>query len=595
MRTPQSRLSRSQLKPAESVTDRALPERFVRLPASRHERRNIVQINTQQSAAHMAADEVRRSRAKSFLALDEKERYDANFLASGASRHISELPAKLVEILAKHHARIQDLFKTLDVDGNGQIQRDEFIGTMVALGLADAYTAEEMGILFAAVDRDDSKTISFEEMADMCQAARRGHDVLAQEDKQQRRAREEAALAQRAAEAAEVARSKAQARAAAEAAALHAAAAETRETSLQKDRADHEMQAELDKLRKQIEAGGISDANVLRLEAEGRKLRLLEAFGRLPPNQVAALKASHRAPPRREWNRYPQPRVERSSKKQDMAYRAKPDMRPASVAWPTATEIPVTDSEQLARFSPRLWSSSSAAALTQAKGASGALSQSQSATTISGSAVNVRLSRPASAAALSYVSTPGSNAPTRSLTINAMRPAPSIPPAMSLVAQTQQAYGAKRLLLRVHRPAPHHYIFFPMTATPKPALDKGQARIDMGRGGIRDDDIVSLVIQKLHDAYPREVPLEVSWGVGSRTTSMRPVRHVLVTARSTVLVEAQPIGAQYLRGNFAPSWKYNRNPEHHQGAVRRPVSAPSHTRSPIVPLLNFHGIRIQQR
>ena len=466
---------------------------------------------------------------KTFLLLSNAERHDANYLESGATRHISELPKKIIDIMGNHRTRIQDLFKTLDLDRNGEIEAPEFAEVLNSLGLVDIFTDEEVSLLFSAIDVDNDGSVTFEELLQMFHSTRRGKHILEQEDPAMKQAREDEAWAIKAAEA--------------EAAeAVKAAARAKEEARLQREREEAEAVAaaeavrlkrkkEEEDRRRAREAGGGG------LDEEERARRWAAALAALPKH-VAKSSSETSISSRPPWNHHVRPRVERSGRF-DISHRAKPcpDARPDSVAYPH----PHAEIAAHQRGSSRsLLPSASAATLPSGR--------------VVPSTSGLGLSTSTSTATLAPVTTHATQTSTgtaaKSDSVVASQHVSRTLAAASVVSQVQLAYGAKRNLLLVQRLAPNHYTFTPTSSKPG-SKEPDIVGFDAGPGTILDRDKVATAVLKLHKAFPHEVPLQVPWGSGYGIgATMRPVRHVLVTARNTILVEAMGIGVQFLRGTF---------------------------------------------
>lgn len=72
------------------------------------------------------------------LVIEEEEKQAASYDEHGLKRFIGDLPGQLVEIMKKHHARVLEIFNTLDEDGSGKITGAEFVRVVKMLGVASA-------------------------------------------------------------------------------------------------------------------------------------------------------------------------------------------------------------------------------------------------------------------------------------------------------------------------------------------------------------------------------------------------------------------------------------------------------------------------
>jgi hypothetical protein len=465
---------------------------------------------------------------KSFLTPTDAELAAANFLESGATRHISELPKKIIEIMSNHRTLVSSLFETLDADGDGECTVEEFVGILKSIGLAEAYTEADVVVLFKAIDSDNDGSITFTELDDMVHGVKRGKSIVAAEDPEERKKREAEARARKAEQDAQgearrlaeaeqmaaAAAAEAEARAAAEAAARAAGEADAAA------RAKAQREAAKRKAARE-EAVRLKAAKLAEEEAEAARKAAMAALVTIKPTEE---EAPRRPPP--AWNPYFRPRVERSSKRQALAFRAKADLRPGSVAFQTPAEIP--DHQRAAHGLELL--------------------PKQSGTRFVGLATTT-LNRSASASTLEH-----SRRPPPFMTNEQVREAErgfraleGRPPSTSVVEQTHFAYGCKRNLLLVQRAAPNHYVFTPLSDHSCKPIPGGES-LDAGAGGIFDSDTVATAMEKLQAAFPLAVPQKVQWRVGS--TATRAVRHILLTGRQVPLRESEEIRREVLRGAY---------------------------------------------
>ena len=175
-------------------------------------------------AATGATQQPRRLRPRerstqSFLVLGETDRERARV------GHVSELPPILVEILSSHRARVHELFATLDVNHDGEVEADEFQNVLTALGFVaphedDLYRlvrapltplvltrravrgtlptvcvltwscrVRVLTVQFRAIDKPPTGRVTFDKLDAFCRAVKRGRQVITPEAEADRRAR----------------------------------------------------------------------------------------------------------------------------------------------------------------------------------------------------------------------------------------------------------------------------------------------------------------------------------------------------------------------------------------------------------------------
>ncbi len=343
-------------------------------------------------------------------------------------------------------------------------------------------------------------------------------------------------------------------------------------------------EAEAERLRRQQER--------LREAALALQRQLLQQSQAAGHPQPAHL----RRPP---WNRHVAPRVERSGKL-TLFHRAKPDRRPASVAYPRPGE----QVYQLPAAGGGGWCGASgtpdSAVVALPSPTAAEEIDAQAAAPGSTPAAALGAPAPAAAGAQAHACAPAGDA--------GAAPAPDAaraavgaarPPAPSAAAKsvgvdgsaTRWRYcdaaglagvadGARLHLLAVQRLAPDHYVFAPtgprfLLASRRAAEGAdGEASavapsttLDPGAGVICDEDSVDAAVRSLHAAFPhtvlREMP-HASYGphyAGVVDTSLRRVRTVLV-CNGSVLDASRPIGDQcrersfckVTRGMTQPHW-----------------------------------------
>jgi len=514
--------------------------------------------------------QTQRASGRGGLVIEEEDMRAASYEEDGMARFIGDLPMQLVQIMKKHHARILEIFNTLDEDGNGSVDIREFVTVIRRLGLAAGASDEEVRRLFAAVDKDGNGSVTMSEMEAVVSAARQGKRILsmtaeefrarqlAKEQMERERARlaaEEAARLEREREAAAFAAEEARLRREREEAEA-AKEAERRRIAERK-----RLLAEQERLKAEAEAA--------RLKEQMEKLRALQAQLR---NQQLQADAHRHAPQRPPWNRYVAPRVERSmgsGGKLSLFHRAKPDARPASVAFPK----PGDEVFVLAPAAARRAEHNSTAAGRLHAGASAWCAPAAavaSAPTVSPAAAP-DTATPAAAAAAAAAAAPAAAAAaaaTAAATFPAGPPPRGALPRADLPAWAWRYHDAAGLagipdgtrlhLLAVERLAPHHYVFAP--AGPRFQLagkhtgggadgPPESATLDPGAGAILDEDSVDAAVQALLAIFPDAVPRTVAhaeYGVGSVgviDSSLRRVRTVLV-CNGSVLSATHPIGDQ---------------------------------------------------
>lgn len=484
-----------------------------------------------------------RGSTRNYLTPTDKELHAANFLESGATRHISELPKKIVEIMANHRTLVHSLFDTLDADGNGECSVQEFVGILRSIGLAQAYTEQDVVMLFKAVDADNDGSITFEELDTMVHNVKRGKAILKAEDPAERKKREDEARALRAAKQAEEEARLRAAEEAAEAERLRLEAEAAAKAAREAEAAARAARLAAKRAAAAEEAARRAAAKKAEEEAEAARKAAAAALVTMKPKDE---EAARRPPP--PWNNHVHPRVERSSKRQAIAFRAKPDPRPSSVAFETTAEIP--DHQRAPGGLAMLPANSEQHLVGLATTTKNSVSTLSRQASLAGT-----LSRPASA--LSFASSIGSAVRSAPLLTEQHRD-PSHPeyqrralegrpPSGSVVEQTHFGYGSKRSQILVQRVGPHHYVFTLLSDhNAKPI--SGKPDLDMGAGGILDKDSVATALEKLQVAFPDEVPLKVPWRPGS--TAMRSVRYVLLTGRHVALREGEEIRKEVLKGCF---------------------------------------------
>ena len=86
----------------------------------------------------------------------------------------------------RHHARVQDLFQSLDMDNDGEVTLQEFSYVLTALGLSETASKHDLKKLFDAVDLDQKGSITFDELDELWKEARRSNKAESQEVKQKK-------------------------------------------------------------------------------------------------------------------------------------------------------------------------------------------------------------------------------------------------------------------------------------------------------------------------------------------------------------------------------------------------------------------------
>ena len=513
--------------------------------------------------------ETQRASGRGGLVIEEEDMRVASYEEDGMARFIGDLPMQLVQIMKKHHARILEIFNTLDEDGNGSVDIREFVTVIRRLGLAAGASDEEVRRLFAAVDKDGSGSVTMSELEAVVSAARQGKRILsmsaeefrarqlAKDQMERERARlaaEEAARLEREREAAAFAAEEARLRREREEAEA-AKEAESRRIAERK-----RLLAEQERLKAEAEAA--------RLKEQMEKLRALQAQLR---NQQLQADAHRNAPLRPPWNRHVAPRVERSmgsGGKLSLFHRAKPDERPASVAFPRPGDevfvlAPARRVERNSSDVGRLHAGANAGDAPTAAVAS--------APTVSPAAA-LDTDAPAAPAAPAAADAAAADAAaaTAAATFPAKRPPRGALPRADLPEWAWRYHDAAGLagipdgtrlhLLAVERLAPHHYVFAP--AGPRFQLagkhtgggahgppESATGTLDPGAGAILDEDPVDAAVQALLAVFPDAVPRAVAHAeygagyVGGVDISLRRVRTVLV-CNGSVLSATQPIGDQ---------------------------------------------------
>lgn len=293
-----------------------------------HECRKSVQEQEGSSASltHSAS-------TASFLMIDLSERSQLQI------GHISEMPKILLAIMARHRSRIQELFKTLDSNHDGLIELNEFETALTGIGF-EVPREGDLELLFKAIDTSGEGTVSFDEIEAFCRAVRRGHQLLEPEPEAERRKR--LGLD-------EIDRLKA------------AKAAEAERRQRERDEVVARAAAQLAEMRKKEAQRAAAEMAAWLARAEHENQRRYEemlaaAMAMLPggaSNKLGNGAGNDEAvdvQPLPPWSYYPMPRVERAGFPQPMAFRAKPQPRHASVAFPSKREI---SSDQWRGFTTR--------------------------------------------------------------------------------------------------------------------------------------------------------------------------------------------------------------------------------------------------
>ena len=259
---------------------------------------------------------------KSFIVLDDNER------SSVKVGHIAEMPRVLLDIMSRHHTRVHELFITLDENNDGLIELSEFQCVLEGIGF-EVPRPTDIAKLFDAIDTDNTRHITFEELEAFCRSVKRGKELLTPESEAERRKRlglDEAEAAAAAAAAAEAARLQREL----EAEAARLAALE--EARRQRAREEAEMSAWLRRTQEE---------NQKRYDA-----MLAAALALLPGGSANPLNSNSDDERkrgswanRRPWKAHTGPRIERTASRRPMAFRAAPDPRPSSIACPTRSDI----------------------------------------------------------------------------------------------------------------------------------------------------------------------------------------------------------------------------------------------------------------
>ena len=465
---------------------------------------------------------------RNFLAIDERERHDMNFLASGAARHISEFPRKLVKLMEHHHTRVHDLFNMLDADNDGEVTLQEFMYVLDQLGVADISTKEDMQQLFDAVDQDKKGSITFDELDLMWKMTRRGKDIMnvgtvkagsikngdqksdAESGAEKSEAaikREEAAKRKQAAAAAAAAKAIEQERIRMEAEAEKKA--EREKELAQAAEEQHRLQEQWEAHAHLLKETAKAEAERNRLADEEHQRYLARALADLRASMTTQKSKSSQDTTRQPWNHHTRPRGERvMHKRLDMYHRAKPDVRPASIAFPLETEASL-------------------------------LAHSQTA---------ANLARAASSDFIRYVQPPRvAVTPHRIRTLSSSQK--QLSSSVGLIAT-----GVRRIVLSVKRVSADHFVFTPV-------VHKGHP-LDPGPRAILDSDSVDVAIAKLQKRFHEELPEEIPFAPSSSAT-----RQVLVVLRCNraILDQSRSIGEQCLETNYKPLalWR----PEHSESRM----------------------------
>ena len=169
----------------------------------------------------------------------------------------------------------------------------------------------------------------------MVHNVKRGKTILKAEDPAERKRREDEARALRAAKQAEEEARLRAAEEAAEAERLRLEAEAAAKAAREAEAAARAARLAAKRAAAAEEAARRAAAKKAEEEAEAARKAATAALVTMKPKDE---EASRRPPP--PWNDHVHPRVERSSKRQAIAFRAKPDPRPSSVAFETTAEIP---------------------------------------------------------------------------------------------------------------------------------------------------------------------------------------------------------------------------------------------------------------
>ena len=109
----------------------------------------ILQLSEIESAVEELIHAPAESRLQSLLHRDDAE--------------IGSSIQRLRDKLAAQSARVLDLFRKWDIDGDGRVTKDEFARALPDLGMSNCTTAD-IDALFDAFDEDGEGEISFREL-----------------------------------------------------------------------------------------------------------------------------------------------------------------------------------------------------------------------------------------------------------------------------------------------------------------------------------------------------------------------------------------------------------------------------------------------
>jgi len=150
------------------------PKRRSKIPESLDLDESLARILGKTSRKSRRSTKMAAPRRKTLEALLEEEIHrnavEANLHMASSRRSsiatVDTMRADLMKGLRKNMVRVQDVFRSMDQDGSGTLERSEFIHG-VASYFGDTYSKDEIAALFDSLDHDGSREISYVELQDI--------------------------------------------------------------------------------------------------------------------------------------------------------------------------------------------------------------------------------------------------------------------------------------------------------------------------------------------------------------------------------------------------------------------------------------------